>query len=207
MKKKILIGVPIKDFLNPMSRLKDTLNLQERIQLQKALIKNITSSFKNENRDIFLISNDNDIETFTDELKVNFFKTSQKDLNSEVIEFSNLFSDYKAWTICHADLPYINKFIANMFCIEILENQIVISNSKDNGTPIIGGSVSFNNFKFGKNSFLQHKEIFIQNNIQYAQLFSKELSFEIDNPSDYGEFLNLKPRWSKKLMFSSPDRI
>jgi 2-phospho-L-lactate guanylyltransferase (CobY/MobA/RfbA family) len=198
MKKKILIGIPVKDFINPMSRLKEILELNERIQLQKSLIQNIVSSFKNDERDIFLISNDNNVENFAHELEINVFKTSEKDLNKEVFQFSTLFEQYEAWLICHADLPYINKFVANLFCIEIIENQIIITSSKDNGTPIIGGSINFNNFRFGNNSFLEHKKLLIKNNIEYSQLFLKELSFEIDNPDDYENFLKHKPRWFKK---------
>ncbi len=198
MKKKILIGVPVKDFINPMSRLKEILELNERIQLQKSLIQNIVSSFKNDERDIFLISNDNNVENFAHELEIKVFKTSEKDLNKEVFQFSTLFEQYEAWLICHADLPYINKFVANLFCIEIIENQIIITSSKDNGTPIIGGSINFNNFRFGNNSFLEHKKLLIKNNIEYSQLFLKELSFEIDNPDDYENFLKHKPRWFKK---------
>ena len=198
MKKKILIGIPVKDFINPMSRLKEILELNERIQLQKSLIQNIVSSFKNDQRDIFLISNDNNVENFAHELEIKVFKTSEKDLNKEVFQFSTLFEQYEAWLICHADLPYINKFVANLFCIEIIENQIIITSSKDNGTPIIGGSINFNNFRFGNNSFLEHKKLLIKNNIEYSQLFLKELSFEIDNPDDYENFLKHKPRWFKK---------
>jgi 2-phospho-L-lactate guanylyltransferase (CobY/MobA/RfbA family) len=198
MKKKIIIGIPVKDFINPMSRLKEILELNERIQLQKSLIQNIVSSFKNDERDIFLISNDNNVENFAHELEIKVFKTSEKDLNKEVFQFSTLFEQYEAWLICHADLPYINKFVANLFCIEIIENQIIITSSKDNGTPIIGGSINFNNFRFGNNSFLEHKKLLIKNNIEYSQLFLKELSFEIDNPDDYENFLKQKPRWFKK---------
>ena len=198
MKKKILIGIPVKDFINPMSRLKEILELNERIQLQKSLIQNIVTSFKNEERDIFLISNDKNVEIFAHELEINVFKTTKKDLNKEVIQFSTLFDQYVAWMICHADLPYINKFVANLFCIEIIENQIIITSSKDNGTPIIGGSFKFNNFRFGKNSFSEHKKLLIKNKIEYSQLFLKELSFEIDNPDDYESFLQHKPRWFRK---------
>ena len=198
MKKKILIGIPVKDFINPMSRLKEILELNERIQLQKSLIQNIVSSFKNDERDIFLISNDNNVENFAHELEIKVFKTSEKDLNKEVFQFSTLFEQYEAWLICHADLPYINKFVANLFCIEIIDNQIIITSSKDNGPPIIGGSFKFNNFKFGKNSFSEHKKLLIKNNIEYSQLFLRELSFEIDNPDDYESFLQHKPRWFRK---------
>jgi len=163
MKKKILIGVPVKDFINPMSRLKEILELNERIQLQKSLIQNIVSSFKNDERDIFLISNDNNVENFANELEIKVFKTAKKDL-----------------------------------CTEIIENQIIITSSKDNGTPIIGGIFKFNNFRFGKNSFFEHKKLFIKNKIEYSQLFLKELSFEIDNPDDYENFLQHKPRWFRK---------
>ena len=148
MNSKIIIGIPIHSFDNPMSRLSESVDLKTRQSLQKALLVNTVNCFKGKNVDIFLISNSRDVEVIADELNVNLFKANVSGLNNEIIKFTNQIKNYQNWTICHADLPYLNKFNISVFLKEIENNKIVISKSDDNGTPLIGGSVFFDNFVF-----------------------------------------------------------
>ena len=161
MNRKKIIGIPIKNLENPMSRLSEILTQEERIHTQKELIRNIVQSFKNNDHETYLISTDNEVEILAKNLNVKIFKSNSSGLNKEVIEFSKLFSNYDGWIICHADLPYMTKHFANTISAEINENEIIIAQSKDNGTPFIAGTVSFNKFLFGKNSFSKHIEFLI----------------------------------------------
>ena len=155
MNSKIIIGIPIHSFDNPMSRLSESVDLKTRQSLQKALLVNTVNCFKGKNVDIFLISNSRDVEVIADELNVNLFKANVSGLNNEIIKFTNQIKNYQNWTICHADLPYLNKFNISVFLNEIENNKIVISKSDDDGTPLMGGSVFFDNFQYGKNSFIK----------------------------------------------------
>jgi len=199
MNSKIIIGIPIHSFDNPMSRLSNSVDLKTRRSLQKALLVNTVNSFKAENMDIFLISNSHDVEVISDELDVNLFKTNVSGLNQEIIEFTTLIKNYQNWAICHADLPYLNKFNISVFLNEIENNKIVISKSDDNGTPLIGGSVFFNNFQYGKNSFIKHTSALTKQKIEFKQIYNKELYFELDTPQDFEIFIKNTPRWYKKL--------
>ena len=199
MNSKIIIGIPIYSFDNPMSRLSDSADLKTRQKLQKGLLVNTVNCFKAKNVDIYLISNSHDVEIIADELDVKLFRANVSGLNEEIIEFTTLIKNYKNWSICHADLPYLNKFNISVFLSEIENNKIVISKSDDNGTPLIGGSMFFDNFQYGKNSFIKHTSILKEQKIEFKQIFNKELYFELDTPLDYEIFSKNTPRWYKKL--------
>jgi len=199
MNRKNIIGIPIKNLEDPMSRLAKTLDKKQRINLQIGLVKNIVECFRDNDNDIFLISNDSEIEKLADQLEINFYNTNSIGLNKEVVEFSNNFKNYKGWIICHSDLPYITKFFAKTISQEIQGSDILIAKSKDTGTPFIAGSVNFSEFKFGVKSFEKHTKYLMQNNYEYRQIYSTEFTYELDDESDYQNFLLNQPRWFKKL--------
>ena len=199
MNRKKIIGIPIKNLEEPMSRLANILDVSKRITLQIGLIKNLTECFKDKDNDIFLISNDSEIKKLANQLEVNFYRTKSVGLNKEVIEFSKNFRNYQGWIICHADLPYVTKYFAKTITQEIEGNEILIAKSKDNGTPFIGGSVKFDEFRFGVKSFDKHLKYLMENKYEYKQIFSTEFTFEIDDKNDYQKFLLNQPRWFKKL--------
>ena len=199
MNRKKIIGIPIKNLEEPMSRLANILDVSKRITLQIGLIKNLTECFKDKDNDIFLISNDSEIKKLANQLEVNFYRTKSVGLNKEVIEFSKNFKNYQGWIICHADLPYVTKYFAKTITQEIEGNEILIAKSKDSGTPFIGGSVKFDEFRFGVKSFDKHLKYLMENKYEYKQIFSTEFTFEIDDKNDYQKFLLNQPRWFKKL--------
>ena len=199
MNKKNIIGIPIKNLENPMSRLAKTLDKKQRIALQIGLIRNIVECFKDNGNDIFLISNDLEIKKLANQLKINYYNTNSSGLNKEVIEFSNNFKNYKGWIICHSDLPYVTKFFAKTISQEMQDSDILIAKSKDTGTPFMAGSVNFSDFKFGVNSFKKHTKFLMENNYEYKQIYSTEFTYELDDESDYQNFLLNQPRWFKKL--------
>ena len=199
MNRKNIIGVPVKNLDEPMSRLASTLDKKQRITLQIGLIENIAKCFKDKDNDIFLISNDLEIEKLANQLAINFYNTNLLGLNEEVTEFSKNFKNYQGWVICHSDLPYITKFFAKTISQEIQGSDILIAKSKDNGTPFIAGSVNFSEFKFGVNSFEKHAKFLNENNFNYKQIYSTEFTVELDDENDYQKFLLNQPRWFKKL--------
>ncbi len=199
MNRKNIIGIPIKNLEEPMSRLSSILDKNQRTTLQIGLIKNLVECFRGKDNDIFLISNVSEIEKLANQLEINFFNTKSVGLNKEVIEFSNNFKNYQSWMICHSDLPYVTKYFAKTISQEIEGAEILIAKSKDSGTPFIAGSVCFDEFKFGVRSFDKHLKYLIENKYEYKQIFSTEFTFELDDQSDYQKFILNQPRWFKKL--------
>ena len=199
MNSNILIGIPIKSLENPMSRLSKSISLAERKELQLNLIKNTVNSFKNEFVQIYFISKDLEIKELAKQIGVKTFNSKSNGLSNEVTEFIELSNSFSSWAICHADLPYLNKYNISVYLQEIAINEIVISKSSDNGTPLVGGCTFFKNFRYGENSFKKHVVEFEKLNLSYKQVFNKELYFELDNENDYLEFLKNKPRWYKKI--------
>ena len=199
MNRKKIIGIPIKNLQNPMSRLSKVLTQEERVEIQRELIRNIVHSFNDEHHEIYFISTDKEIEILANNLNVEVFKSKTPGLNEEVIEFSKLFSNYDGWVVCHADLPYITKYFAKTISAEINENEILIAQSKDNGTPFIAGTVGFNSFMFGEKSFSKHIDYLRNKKYLYKQIYSTEFTFELDDGDDYEKFIQNQPRWYKKL--------
>ena len=199
MNRKNIIGIPVKNLEEPMSRLSSVLDKNQRVTLQIELIKNITECFRGKENDIFLISNDSEIKKLANQLEINFFNAKSVGLNKEVIEFSKNFKNYQGWMICHSDLPYVTKYFAKTISQEIEGSEILIAKSKDSGTPFIAGTVSFDEFRFGVKSFDKHSKYLKENKYEYKQIFNTEFTFELDDESDYQKFLLNQPRWFKKL--------
>ena len=208
MKKSFLIGIPVRDFGNPMSRLSKVLSKDQRIELSKGLLLNLIDVFQDSDSDIYVVSNDIKVKEFCHKKNINVIETGEKGLNNEIKSFINQINKYKSWTIVHSDLPYLTKHFARTWISLCTSKDIVIAASKDNGTPIIGGTKFFNNFLYGENSFNKHIDILQEQNTPYERIFHKEFCFELDDEEDYMEFLRHKPRWYTKIEnISSPDRI
>ncbi|MDB2455832.1 hypothetical protein N9W48_00865 [Candidatus Actinomarina sp.] len=198
MKKSFLIGIPVRDFENPMSRLSEVLSKDQRISLSKSLLLNLVDVFQDENNDIYVVSNNLKVKEFCNDHSINNIETGENGLNEEIKKFINENRTYKNWTIVHSDLPYLTKHFARVWITLCTSKDIVIAASKDHGTPIFGGSKFFNDFLYGKNSFNKHIIKLQKQNTEYERIFHKEFTFELDDAEDYLEFLRHKPRWYKK---------
>ena len=199
MKKSFLIGIPVRDFENPMSRLSEVLSKDQRISLSKSLLLNLVDVFQDENNDIYVVSNNPKVKEFCNDHSINNIETGENGLNEEIKKFINENRTYKNWTIVHSDLPYLTKHFARVWITLCTSKDIVIAASKDHGTPIFGGSKFFNDFLYGKNSFNKHINKLQKQNTEYERIFHKEFTFELDDAEDYLEFLRHKPRWYKKI--------
>ena len=111
MLKNFLIGIPVRNFKNPMSRLENVLSVEKRIELSKGMFENIVKSFKNEDTNIVCITNDELVIDYCKNNDIEIFSARKKGLNFELEEFLHSY-EYEYWTICHADLPYLNNFYA-----------------------------------------------------------------------------------------------
>ena len=178
MKKSFLIGIPVRDFGNPMSRLSAVLSKDQRIELSKGLLLNLIDVFQDSDSDIYVVSNDIKVKEFCHKKNINVIETGEKGLNNEIKSFINEINKYKSWTIVHSDLPYLTKHFARTWISLCTSKDIVIAASKDNGTPIIGGSKFFNNFLYGENSFNKHinnlPRHLTQSKILYEKFFRME---------------------------------
>jgi len=199
MDKEFIIGIPLRDFRDPMTRLSNELSLHKRVELMQYMLLNIVNAFQDQNVEIFCITKDSLVIKYCNKIEIPTFVSKSKGLSNETSEFLISNNDYEGWTICHADLPYLTKYYAKNWINECLNNEIVISESKDSGTPIIGGKKYIKKFQYGKNSYKKHTEYFEKENISFKKVFHQELSFEVDDSEDYKELLKNKPRWFRKI--------
>ena len=63
----------------------------------------------------------------------------------------------------------------------------------------MSGSIYFDKFQYGKNSFIKHTDNLKKQKIEFKQIFNKELYFELDTSQDFEVFIKNTPRWYKKL--------
>ena len=86
MLKNFLIGIPVRNFKNPMSRLENVLSVEKRIELSKGMFENIVKSFENDETKIVCITND---ELVIDYCKNNNIKIVSWFIDSISKEFLN----------------------------------------------------------------------------------------------------------------------
>ena len=79
-----------------------------------------------------------------------------------------------------------------------MNNEILICESKDSGTPLIGGKNYIESFHYGKNSYKKHTEMLNNENFNYKKVFHKELSFEVDELEDYNKWFKSQEPWLKQ---------
>ena len=160
MDKEFIIGIPLRDFRDPMTRLSNELSLNKRVELMQHMLLNIANAFQDQNVEIFCITKDSLVVEYCNKIEIPTFVSTSKGLSNESAEFLISNNNYEGWTICHADLPYLTKYYAKNWINECLNNEIVISESKDSGTPIIGGKTYIKKFQYGKNSYKKHTKFF-----------------------------------------------
>tara|TARA_B100001123_G_C14939865_1_gene879256 strand:+ start:53 stop:664 length:612 start_codon:yes stop_codon:yes gene_type:complete len=199
---KMIIGIPIKSFNRSFTRLSNILAPSLRSELSKALLDNIISCLINLDCQIYTISNDIEVINFAKEKNIHNFSSKKNGLNNEVSEFVN--NTYKGgpWCILHSDLPYINKFTSKQLIMDCNRNNYIGSQSKDGGTPLLGGKKIIDNFYYGHNSFRKHENEIQKNGERIFRIFSRELSFEIDTENDFKNFKKNLPAWYKKNKYN-----
>lgn len=194
----MIIGIPIKNFKEAYTRLGKVLSPRERTELSKALLSNIVDSFKDVEAKIYLITKDEEVISYANELKISSYTSKLLGLNEEVQSFLEIkYTNNTPWCVLHSDLPYVNRFTIKHLFNDISKHKLLASRSEDNGTPLIGGTQRLNKFHYGKNSFTLHQNEAKKVNTELHILFSKELSFEIDTEENYLEFKKNVPNWYK----------
>ena len=78
MLKNFLIGIPVRNFKNPMSRLENVLSVEKRIELSKGMFENIVKSFENEDTKIVCITNDEFVINYCKNNGIETFSTRKK---------------------------------------------------------------------------------------------------------------------------------
>ena len=73
MDKNFIIGIPLRDFIDPMTRLSSDINLDERINLMKHMFLNIVKSFQETNVEIFSITKDSSVIDYSKKIGIESF--------------------------------------------------------------------------------------------------------------------------------------
>ena len=84
MDKELIIGVPVRGFDNPMTRLSNDLSLNERIKLMKYMFLNIVQSFEDNKVDLFCITKNQLVIEYCKEIGIPAFISKSKGLSNQV---------------------------------------------------------------------------------------------------------------------------
>ena len=183
--------IPVSKFKNAKTRLSPFLNELEREELLKAMLKDVTDVLKENVDKIILISSDDDVLSYGNDLNLLTLKENEtSNLNkalTQSMEYCN--SKVKKVIITPSDIPLIGKIdFKNL--IEISKsNEMTISPSKGGGTNIL--IIEPNSFTtdFGEFSYLKHLKLAKENNLKYFVYDSFFAALDVNTTEDLGEIM------------------
>ncbi|MCD7781257.1 MAG: 2-phospho-L-lactate guanylyltransferase, partial [Methanosphaera sp.] len=186
--------IPISNFHESKTRLSPFLDTDERIQLLKCMLKDITDSINNRVKDIVVTSNDEDVLEYARSLNItgiNEKKHTSNFLNNallDAIEYVKNNYDNPNIMILPADIPLINK--ENIQYIHDNMNNFIITPSMGGGTNLlyINNNYGFTPL-FGEFSYFKHIEEAKEHELTVNVYDSFFLSLDVNTPQDLGEIL------------------
>ena len=192
--KELIVIIPVSSFDESKTRLSQFLLSNERNELLKVMLKDIILAIKNQVKEIFIVSKDEAVKNYADELKVRFIYEKEYEdnflnnaLNDAITEVKTIFSDYDI-LILPSDIPLIKK--EHILTIKNMNNDLIISPSKGGGTNLL----CFNNeydfkTKFGSMSYFKHIHEANELNMSINLIESFYVSLDMNTPEDLGELM------------------
>lgn len=192
--KDLIAIIPVSSFNKSKTRLSSFLTEEERVELLKMMLKDIVYTIKNHVTEIFFVSKDLSVKSYSDELKVGFITEREYSdnflnnaLNDAVDEVKSRFPNYDI-LILPSDIPLLKA--EHVLTVKNMNNDLIISPSKGGGTNLLCFNSSFN-FKtcFGDMSYFKHISQADSLNMSINLLESFYVSSDINTPEDLGELL------------------
>lgn len=189
--KKTFAIIPVSKFADAKTRLSPKLSIIEREYLLKAMLKDVIGVLDGLVENIVIISSDDDVLTFVNELGVETLKEKGvTDLNgalTQAIEYSFKFCDNVL--IVPSDVPLIKKDHVMGILNRSEEFDVVIAPAKGGGTNALLCPTSDFSVKFGDYSFFEHIEEAKINGLSYSIYDSFYLSLDVNTAEDLGEIM------------------
>jgi 2-phospho-L-lactate/phosphoenolpyruvate guanylyltransferase len=190
MKKTIAI-IPVSRFKHAKTRLSPTLTQLERENLLKSMLKDVIGVLKHEVSEIVVISSDEDVLRYVDDMGVVSLKEEgTTDLNGALIQAVK-------WCSKIADQVLIVPSDVPLMKVEHVDKMIkmgetadlVIAPSKGGGTNALLCPVTDMEMKFGECSFFEHLKVASSQNWNYAVFDSFYMSLDVNTAEDLGEIM------------------
>ena len=189
--KKTFAIIPVSKFADAKTRLSPKLTIIERENLLKAMLKDVVGVLDGLVENIVVISSDDNVLTFVNELGVETLKENGvTDLNgalTQAIKYSSKFCDNVL--IVPSDVPLIKKTHVKEILNRGEDFDVVIAPAKGGGTNALLCPTSSFSVKFGDYSFFEHIEESKLNGLTYNIYDSFYLSLDVNTAEDLGEIM------------------
>ncbi len=183
--------IPVSRFSNAKTRLSPFLKLEEREQLLKAMLKDVTKTLKNVVDEIIIISADKDVLEYANELKVlTLVENEGLNLNTAIEQAMDWCRDKtKKVFIVPSDIPLISKTNIDSLVESGKIIDFIIVPSKGGGTNGLIIKPQTINMKFGDFSFKNHVKEASDNKFKPVIYDSFYMALDVNTTEDLGEII------------------
>lgn len=192
--------IPVREFSESKSRLKDTLTIEQRIALTSSLVRRVTSAItlSRITEAVVVASNPHQVIDLVDgfqKIKVISESTHHGGVNNAIktgIEFAKR-QKASTVTLLPSDLPFINHQKINTVLDLLQRNDLLINGSrKKDGTNLLSMRASLEfMFHFDDNSFVKHTQEATRRTSSFLMVDFEEFSRDLDNSEDLMEAMKL----------------
>ncbi|MDL2246837.1 2-phospho-L-lactate guanylyltransferase [Methanobrevibacter sp. OttesenSCG-928-K11] len=183
--------IPVSKFKNAKTRLSPFLNEQEREDILKAMLKDVTDALKECVDKIILISSDEDVLDYAHKLNIDTLKENENsNLNKALHQAMDYCKDkVEKIVITPSDIPLIGKTNINLLIEQGKTIDFMIIPSKGGGTNLLLIEPNAIPVKFGDFSFISHiKEATEKEITPYIQ-DSFFIALDVNTTEDLGEIM------------------
>ena len=183
--------IPVSKFSNAKTRLSPFLELKERENLLKAMLKDVTETLKPVVDEMIIISADKDVLEYANELEVQtLIENEGLNLNTAIEQAMDwCMEKTKKVFIIPSDIPLISKTNIESMIESSKPLDFVIVPSKGGGTNGLIIKPSSINMKFGDFSFKNHINEANKNGFDVVIYDSFYMSLDVNTTEDLGEIM------------------
>ncbi|HIH61227.1 MAG TPA: 2-phospho-L-lactate guanylyltransferase, partial [Methanobacteriales archaeon] len=188
---KIYGIIPVSPFAHAKTRLSPTLSPSERENLLKVMLKDVTKSLKKNLDEVIVISADEEVLHFSNELGVQTLKEKgQTDLNG-ALEQAVKWCESKCdrIIIVPSDVPLIGKANLERLIKDAEEYDVIIAPAKGGGTNALLFPPGTIRLRFGDCSFFEHVKEAKRLNFSIKIHDSFYLSLDVNTAEDLGKII------------------
>jgi 2-phospho-L-lactate guanylyltransferase len=183
--------IPVSKFSNAKTRLSPFLELKERENLLKSMLKDVTEALKPVVDKVIIISADKDVLEYANELEVQtLIENEGLNLNTAIEQAMDWCRDKtKKVFIIPSDIPLISKTNIESMIESSKPLDFVIVPSKGGGTNGLIIKPSSIDMKFGDFSFKNHINEAAKNGLEAVIYDSFYMSLDVNTTEDLGEIM------------------
>jgi len=183
--------IPVSKFSNAKTRLSPFLELLERENLLKAMLKDVTETLKPVVDEVVVISSDKDVLEYANELEVlTLVENEGLNLNTAIEQAMDWCRHKtKKIFIIPSDIPLISKANIDALVESAKSLDFVIAPSKGGGTNGLIIKPSSIDMKFGDFSFKNHIKEAIKSEFEVVIYDSFYMSLDVNTTEDLGEIM------------------